>query len=247
MGLSRKRLLLLSVTVFGFAIAGLLPCSTFAGPAAVIASANRHAVAGGASDELSDSVQSVADEVDAYWSSAFAQRGWTYSTPNLLLERGGQPLATACDEGPPVIDGFYCPYDDTVKLDLDSPDPGSFASDMARTGRDYGVVVFAVAHEWAHHAQYLRAILSGTSEEWISSNDHLAIELQADCLAGVFASAYYPGSGWESEIGDAIASVRESGWGDPNTESERDHGTPSERVAAFNLGYESGNVSACRF
>jgi predicted metalloprotease len=213
----------------------VLPARAFAaGPADVITIADRQAVAGGTADDLSDTVQNVAGELDAYWSGVFAQRGWSYTTPKLLLQRGGQPLATACDESPPPIQGGYCPDDDTIKLDLDSSDPGSFVSDMTSTGRDYGVVVFAVAHEWAHHVQNARDAYTNIS---------LTDELQADCLSGVFTAAYYPGSGWESEMDDIITSVHEAG---SPSDPERTHGTPSERVAAFNLGYEAGDASACR-
>jgi predicted metalloprotease len=183
------------------------------------------------SDELSDFVESVASELDTYWGGIFQQRGWTYNTPTVALEGNGPPTATSCDESGPTVEHSYCPADDTIKLDLDSSDPDSFTSDL-NDGRD-GVVVFTIAHEWGHHLQSIRNAYSSNT---------LTDELQADCLAGVFTAAYYPGRGWQAEIDDTIASVRESG---SPANPERTHGTAAERAAAFNMGYNAANPPAC--
>jgi uncharacterized protein len=186
----------------------------------------------GGDDELSSFVESVAAELDAYWSGVFQQRGWQYSTPNVQLEGDGQAAATPCDgDNGPSVEHSYCPANDTIKLDIDSSDPDSFTSDV-NDGRD-GVVVFTIAHEWGHHLQSLRNSFSANT---------LDDELQADCLAGVFTATYYSGRNWQAEIDDTIASVRESG---SPPDPERTHGTPAERAASFNKGYNAANVSAC--
>jgi uncharacterized protein len=185
----------------------------------------------GGDDELSSFVESVAAELDAYWSGVFRQRGWQYSTPNVQLEGSGQPEATPCDENGPSVEHSYCPANVTIKLDLDSNDPDSFTSD-ANDGRD-GVVVFTIAHEWGHHLQNLENAYSANT---------LTDELQADCLAGVFTANYYSGRGWQAEIDDTIASVRESG---SPPDPARTHGTAQERAAAFNMGYNAAGASAC--
>jgi predicted metalloprotease len=194
-------------------------------PTAAIAAEGRQ------SDQLTDFVNSVASELDAYWSGIFQQMGWQYTTPGVSLEGNGQAEATPCDEGAPTVEHSYCPANDTIKLDIDSNDADSFTSDV-NDGRD-GVVVFTIAHEWGHHLQNLRQSYSANT---------LMDELQADCLAGVFTAVYYSGQGWQAEIADTIASVREAG---SPANPERTHGTAAERAAAFNMGYNAGDFSAC--
>jgi predicted metalloprotease len=101
-------------------------------------------------------------------------------------------------------------------------------------------ITYAIAHEWGHHVQYSLGLLD-------ASQTSRSIELQADCLAGVWAySTWDRGLLNPGDISEAIRLARLIGDAPGTSPSAPGaHGTGPQRVAAFNKGYRSGNAGRC--
>ena len=98
----------------------------------------------------------------------------------------------------------------------------------------------ALAHEWAHHVQIMKGVVPGRTNA-----GSVQFENQADCLAGAFIK--YPGEqGWleRDDLDDIDGLLRAIG---SREGSGRDHGTASERRAAFERGFSSGPVACNSF
>lgn len=154
------------------------------------------------------------------------------------------------DTGP-----FYCPRDTTAYLDV------SFFNDLGRLGGSNGPLAqeYATAHEYGHHIQNLEGTL-GLSDYKNPGEDSaaVALELQADCYAGIWAHHASQGENAALEpisdeqlhqalqtaqsIGDDNIQRRSGGQVDPDAWT---HGSSEQRMQAFKSGYESGKMSAC--
>jgi predicted metalloprotease len=151
---------------------------------------------------------------------------------------------------------FYCPLDRKIYIDLDFYDllkrrfeaPGDFAQ------------AYVIAHEVGHHVQKLLGIadkvqeLKGTLDESDANALQVRMELQADCLAGVWAnlneqlrSRLEPGDVEEglnaaSQIGDDMMQRRTQGRIVPDAFT---HGSSAQRVRWFRAGLDGGDIAAC--
>jgi len=183
--------------------------------------------------------------LDAYWSRAFAAMGRVYRSPQLrLVNEGIQipcfPWIAFEDEAP-----FYCFLDDTIYL------PVPYVADVARTaGAGRMALAYVLAHEYAHHFQHLTGL--GDSMEQRSMAEgalmrqvSVKYELQADCLAGVWAASVYPQAVLSrsamSRAEDTAAQIR-----DGRGTSIGSHGSLPERHSSFWTGYTSGRASRCK-
>jgi uncharacterized protein len=200
-------------------------------------------------------VAQVLRSTETVWGTAFQERGLEYAQPKLRLYRDRYP--TACGLGQAAAGPFYCPNDGMVYLDLGFFDimtrelgaPGQFAH------------AYVVGHEVGHHVQNLLGILGKVdaqrerSSEAQSNALSVRIELQADCLAGVWATRSQKEQGWRlepgdiesalnaaSQIGDDTLQRRSQGTVVPDTFT---HGTSAQRVAWFKRGVESGQIDGC--
>lgn len=195
----------------------------------------------------------LADTEDA-WADIFKQKNWgPYQPPTLVLFNGATP--TACGTGQSAMGPFYCPGDRKVYLDLgffqqmdqDLDSPGDFAQ------------AYVIAHEVAHHVQHLRGITDQVdqarrSNPGAANQLSVRVELQADCLAGVWAkhsetqrNTLEPGDIEEglnaaSAIGDDTLQRRSQGQVVPDSFT---HGTSAQRVRWFSRGFESGDTTQC--
>jgi len=181
-------------------------------------------------------------------------QGGGYRAPKLVLYRGATP--TGCGRGQAAMGPFYCPSDQRVYLDLDFFDtlnrrlgaPGDFAQ------------AYVIAHEVGHHVQNLMGItdrveqLRGQQSEAQANAVSVRVELQADCLAGVWAHHSQQTKGWleggdveealnaASQIGDDTLQKKSRGVVVPESFT---HGTSAQRANWFRRGLQSGNVSGC--
>jgi hypothetical protein len=153
---------------------------------------------------------------------------------------------------------FYCPGDQRVYLDL------SFFDEMAQRFRAPGQFpqAYVIAHEVGHHVQNLLGI-SGKVEQMrqkMSKRDANAmsvrVELQADCLAGVWAYHANQDRGGkminENDVDQALAAA--TAIGDDRLQKQAQgrivpdsftHGTSAQRVRWFNRGLQGGEVKSC--
>jgi predicted metalloprotease len=173
------------------------------------------------------SAELIAADLDAFWAQAFAERGLTYTSPQ--LEIVSTPNTRFCGE----IDVFYsvagyCATNRNIYLSTGIADPNAIM-----------VVLPILSHEWGHHIQNL-------TDTGISSA--LESELQADCFAGAFVE-YAAESDWISPAISAMAlqltqSAGDVWWQVPFDEAI--HGNQSDRALAFMKG-QQGGLEACGF
>ena len=132
-------------------------------------------------DEASDYVRAVLGETEDVWEDVFpAATGQPYREPALVLYNGVYP--TACGTGSSATGPFYCPSDQRVYIDL------SFFNQLARMGgRGDFAPAYVIAHEVGHHIQNLTGVLGQAASQRGDPQTGVAVELQADCYAGVWA------------------------------------------------------------
>ena len=207
-----------------------------------------------AHDTMAQFVSTVLADTEDVWGPIFQQGGGAYREPRLVLFRGAVP--TACGTGQAAMGPFYCPGDQKVYIDLSFYDqlknqlgaPGDFAQ------------AYVIAHEVGHHVQHLLGI-SGQVEQMRGRVSQVAynrlsvkLELQADCLAGVWAhhadqqrqileqGDIEEAMNAAAKIGDDALQRAQTGQVVPDSFT---HGTSAQRQRWFRTGLQSGSVQAC--
>lgn len=196
-------------------------------------------------------VSVVLADTEDVWNKIFADRGVDYREPTLVLFTGG--TRSGCGFASSAIGPFYCPADQTIYIDLEFfaqlqnklDAPGDFAQ------------AYVIAHEVGHHVQNLLGTMSklNSARQNMSESDankvSVAVELQADFLAGVWAhhadqmfDILEPGDVGEalraaSAVGDDTLQKRSQGHVVPDSFT---HGTSEQRRAWFERGFESGDI-----
>src|SRR5450830_1527543 len=180
--------------------------------------------------------------------------GGQYREPRLVLFRGGTP--TSCGQGQSAMGPFYCAADQKVYIDLDFYEvlrtrlgsPGDFAQ------------AYVIAHEVGHHVQHLLGISQKLDEARgrVSPERYNALsvrlELQADCLAGVWAQ-HADQSRHILETGDIESAMNAAAHiGDDALQKAAGravvpesftHGSSAQRQRWFATGLREGTVRAC--
>jgi hypothetical protein len=194
----------------------------------------------------------LADTEDT-WKSIFSSSGQTYELPRLVLYTG--MTDTACGGGSAAQGPFYCPLDRKVYLDL------SFFEELDRLGApgDFAQA-YVIAHEVGHHVQNLMGIegkvrsLRDRVGQAEANELSVRLELQADCLAGVWGNhgarrgLLEPGDAEEglraaASIGDDRMQRLATGRVQPESFT---HGSSSQRVEWLRRGLASGDPGACQ-
>lgn len=202
--------------------------------------------------ELVQFVSFVLDDVQASWTESFAGSGQRYEEAELVLFTTG--VNTACGQASSAVGPFYCPADQRVYLDL------GFFQDLAGRFDAPGdfAQAYVIAHEIAHHVQNITGIsdeVRRLQQENPDDANELSIrlELQADCLAGVWGYTTFERGILESgdlEEGLAAAAavgddrIQEQATGRIDRESWT-HGSSEQRVKWFRRGFDSGDASRC--
>ncbi|UCV11060.1 neutral zinc metallopeptidase [Dechloromonas denitrificans] len=207
-----------------------------------------------ANDESARFVSRVLASTEDVWNDSFRQNGRQYEAPKLVLFSGSTP--TACGTGQSAMGPFYCPGDRKVYIDLafyrELKDrfhaPGEFAQ------------AYVIAHEVGHHVQNLLGIADKVHQAQQRTGKAEAnalsvrMELQADCLAGVWGKrtdtmkkVLEPGDleaalNAASAIGDDRLQQQAQGRIVPESFT---HGSSAQRVRWFKAGFESGDMNQC--
>lgn len=207
-----------------------------------------------ADDEMKQFMSVVLADTEDTWDAIFAQSGKRYEEPTLVLYTGA--VRSACGFGQAAMGPFYCPPDQRVYIDLSFYDdlrqrfgaPGDFAQ------------AYVLAHEVGHHVQKLLGIsdkVQAARERGSEAQGNalsVRLELQADCLAGLWAhhanrsrQILETGDVEEalmaaSAIGDDRLQRRSSGHVTPDSFT---HGSSAQRTRWFKRGLESGKFSSC--
>lgn len=130
----------------------------------------------------------------------------------------------------PAGNAAYCPGDGQIYYDA------QFIADKAAEHGDFAAVAI-LAHEWAHMNQHLVLQQAPPPIK--------AIELQADCQAGVFTAVQQQRGHLDgTDLAEAFAILLQGGDANVVHWSETGHGTGEERIAAFNQGYYSAQINS---
>ncbi|MCU0791231.1 MAG: zinc metallopeptidase [Nitratireductor sp.] len=204
-------------------------------------------------DEKRQFVSTILASTEQVWSGIFESYGRDYPAPELVLFSGG--VNSACGMASAASGPFYCPGDRKVYIDL------SFYDQLERefqAGGDFAQA-YVLAHEVGHHVQNLIGILPQFNRMRQSMGKlevnqmSVQVELQADCLAGVWGH-YVQKEGWlergdleeainaAEQIGDDTIQRRTQGYVVPDAFN---HGTSEQRKAWFARGFDAGRIEAC--
>ena len=205
-------------------------------------------------DPTAQFVSKVLASTEDTWNTAFREMGRQYQEPKLVLFSGLTP--TACGTGQSAMGPFYCPGDQKVYIDL------SLFREMKEKFRAPGdfAQAYVIAHEVGHHVQHLLGISDQVQRARQQAGDEEAnalsvrLELQADCLAGVWgkrtdnmANILDPGDlqaalTAAAAIGDDRLQQQAQGHIVPESFT---HGSSEQRMRWFKRGFDSGDMNQC--
>ena len=208
-----------------------------------------------ANNEQTEFVRSILGDTEDTWRQIFQQAGRQYQDPKLVIFNGS--VSSACGMASSASGPFYCPADQQVYLDL------SFFEEMAQRFQAAGdfAQAYVIAHEVGHHVQTLLGISAKVQTarqrgERVEGDNGLLVrqELQADCLAGVWAFHGQQRLQWlepgdleealnaASAIGDDRLQQQSRGQVMPDAFT---HGTSAQRVRWFKTGFAKGDIGQC--
>jgi predicted metalloprotease len=205
-------------------------------------------------DELADFVSVVLADTEDTWHALLPAAGVAYQEPTLVLFSGY--TQTACGLGQSATGPFYCPLDHKLYIDLGFYDelrtrfgaPGDFAQ------------AYVIAHEVGHHVQTLLGISQEVDaarrrSSQVQANElSVRLELQADCLSGIWAhhaqrerqileeGDIEEGLAAAAAIGDDRIQRQTQGNVVPDSFT---HGSSQQRVRWFRRGFETGDLGTC--
>jgi len=209
----------------------------------------------GSEDAMKKFVARVLGSTERTWSEIFQAAGRTYEKPTLVLF--SDTVQSACGFAQAAAGPFYCGPDHKVYIDL------SFYRDLRQRFQAPGdfAQAYVIAHEVGHHVQNLLGIMKKVqSMQSRATNENQAnalsvqLELQADCLAGIWANYSHrernileqgdveEGLNAAAQIGDDRIQLRARGYVVPEGFT---HGSAEQRVQWFRLGIESGDLKKC--
>ena len=242
-------ILVLLAVFFGFDPTMLLQ----SGPPGGVPSQQSAAVPPGQED-MRKFISVVLADTEDTWRDLFRRMGGTYQDPKLVLFTGA--VQSACGFARAAVGPFYCPADQKVYIDLDFYQelknrfhvPGDFAQ------------AYVIAHEIGHHVQNLLGISDQVEARRARAGEAEAnalsvrLELQADCLAGVWAyhanqarqilesGDIEEGLNAASAIGDDRMQMQARGYVAPDSFT---HGSSAQRVLWFKRGLTRGDLRQC--
>jgi predicted metalloprotease len=205
-------------------------------------------------NRMADFVAVVLADTEDTWHELFRRSGKSYKEPKLVLFTDA--VDSACGFAQSATGPFYCPQDDKVYIDL------QFYRDLESRFHAPGefAQAYVIAHEIGHHVQNLLGIsdrvhsLQQSADKAQANELSVRLELQADCLAGIWA--YHANRSRKIvEAGDIEAALRAaSSIGDDRIQKQSQgyvvpesftHGSSEQRVRWFKRGSETGTFAQC--
>jgi uncharacterized protein len=243
--------LILLALFFGFDPSIILQSDTPSAPSSREAPTSAASPRG--QDEVRDFVATVLADTEDVWRAVFHNMGRQYREPRLVLFSSA--VQSACGMAGSATGPFYCPQDMKVYLDLDF---FRALRDRFRAPGDFAQA-YVIAHEVGHHVQKLLGISDVVVRERQRGGAggnavSVRLELQADCLAGVWAyhadrmrhileaGDVEEALGAAAAIGDDRLQRQAGGRVAPETFT---HGSSAQRVRWFTRGIESGDLGEC--
>ena len=205
-------------------------------------------------DPLADMIAVVIADTEDVWVELFANQGRRYEQPTLVLFTGS--TRSACGLGQAAMGPFYCPADKKAYIDL------GFYEEMRTRFRAPGdfAQAYVIAHEIGHHVQNLLGVSNKVRQMQARAGKaegnqlSVRLELQADCLAGVWANRADKARGIleSGDIEEALNAA--SAIGDDRLQKQSrgtvvpesfTHGTSTQRQHWFRTGLQSGDPDSC--
>lgn len=203
-------------------------------------------------DRTVEFVKFVVGDNQDMWAQVFTDGGRDYSRAKLVLFRGN--VNSGCGGASAAVGPFYCPLDEKAYIDL------SFFDELNRRFKAPGdfAQAYVLAHEIGHHVQQELGIEEQVRRESGSNPDQanalsVRLELQADCMAGIWArSTYERGILEEGDLEEGLIAaaavgddrIQEQAGGRIEPENFT-HGTSKQRQRWLRRGYDRGNLEAC--
>lgn len=244
------------LALLGYVFFGIDPSTTtqLASQFGGVGAQEQQGQAGTPEDQAGRFVDVIGANIDDVWTIKLQG----YQQPKVVIYEQG--TSTGCGFGQSAMGPFYCPSDRTVYLDL------GFWQELERLGgsdADFAKA-YVIAHEFGHHVQTLTGTSGQVREaqqrargEAEANQYSVALELQADCYAGVWAAnasavsngavALEPGD-FEAGMKTAQAigdDALQSGSGRRVSPESFTHGSSAQRVEWLQRGYQSGDPAAC--
>jgi predicted metalloprotease len=207
-------------------------------------------------DTQAQFINTVTVDVQKFWDQAFAASNEDYPEAVTVIFANG--TQTGCGVASSATGPFYCPADKKVYLD-----PGFFDELASRFGAPGDFArAYVIAHEYGHHVQDVLGTMDQVQQQQTSSNANelsIRLELQADCLAGMWAnwvSTHPDQSDVESitdqDVSDGLKAaaavgddrIQEQATGTIDKESWT-HGSSEQRMKWFNNGFKQGTMDSC--
>ena len=205
-------------------------------------------------EEQAAFVQVIVADTEETWNQLMPALGRPYEEPRLVLF--SDAVQSACGLASSAVGPFYCPADNQVYLDL------TFFRELAQQFGAPGdfAGAYVIAHEVGHHVQNLLGITDqihaqrGRISEQASNQLSVRLELQADCLAGVWAhhaetqrdlleeGDIEEGLAAAAAVGDDRIQRRMQGQVVPESFT---HGSAEQRASWFRRGFQSGDPQTC--
>lgn len=203
---------------------------------------------GQAADENRQFVGAVMGSTEDVWAQILPQQARVrYQPPKLVLFT--DQVSSACGYGSAATGPFYCPGDQNLYLDF------AFFRELKNEFRAPGdfAQAYVIAHEVGHHVQNLMGTMGRVQSSGQNNRLSVALELQADCYAGVWA--YYAQQKGLVEAGDAEEAIRAAqAVGDDMIQKRTQgyvipdsftHGSAQQRMQYFARGMQTGDMRQC--
>ena len=200
-------------------------------------------------DEKRLFVGAVMGSLEDTWRQILPQQSRSrYRDPKLVLFTS--QVSSACGYGSAATGPFYCPSDENLYLDF------AFFEDLRREFRSPGdfAQAYVIAHEFGHHIQNLTGVMDQAQRAGQNNRLSVALELQADCYAGVWANRAQKEGRIETgdaeeamraaaAVGDDMIQKRTQGYVVPESFT---HGSAQQRMAYFSKGFQTGDMTQCQ-
>jgi len=204
-------------------------------------------------DPQTEFVARVLGDTEDVWGGIFQQMGTRYQPPKLTLYHG--QIASACGFSSAAAGPFYCPGDRKVYLDL------TFFQELSQRFGAPGdfARAYVIAHEIGHHVQNQLGLMEAAQQKMANASERsrndmsVRLELQADCLAGVWghssmqrniidAKDVESGMAAAAAVGDDRIQKQTRGYVVPEGFT---HGSSAQRTKWFRTGLDSGDLRQC--
>lgn len=199
-------------------------------------------------DENEQFARALMGNLEDAWRQIMPQQSRArYQDPKLVLFTG--QVSSACGYASAATGPFYCPGDSKLYLDF------AFFDELRREFKAPGdfAQAYVIAHEFGHHIQNLTGTMGRVQSQGQNNQLSVALELQADCYAGIWANYAQKQGRLEAgdveealraaaAVGDDMIQRRTQGFVVPESFT---HGSADQRQRAFAIGMKYGSMQQC--